>query len=282
MAATRGKKLKDATLLSLKTKRGEAGSLLAGAEARRRGAKGELTALRKEQELPSTTVATVPDPLDLVDGAVGGMEASCLPVALGENDLRVTAASPTRVVVGISNQEMHRPESGQQQTLSPLETEALVALECNRRKFRMSELRMRANDWRGSASLLAASDVSLDKLVCSPLFGSLPDSMRVELEKASLQNTLQRLMSKCKLGDWLDSDELFDRASSFNNTITATERTRLTVLKARRCLYLMDYGECIRLCNEAKTEERRTGLGNQSGYLDSLLKNCLEAQRAGV
>ena len=238
-----------------------------------------MAALQKEQASPRTTVASVPVPLDLVEGAVGGVEASYLPVALGDNDLRVTAASPTRVVVGISNQETTRPE---QQSLSPLETQALVALECNRRKFKMSELRMRANDWRGSASLLATSDISLDQLVCHPLFGSLPDSMRVELEKASLQNTLQRLMSNYKLGDWSDSDELFDRASSFNNTIQATERTRLTVLRARRCLFREDYGECIRLCNQARTEERRTGLGNQSGYLDSLLRNCLEAQRAGM
>ena len=34
LAATRGNRLKDTTLQSLKTKRGEAGSLLAGAEAR--------------------------------------------------------------------------------------------------------------------------------------------------------------------------------------------------------------------------------------------------------
>ena len=138
-----------------------------------------------------TTVAPVPAPLTLVEGAVGGVEASHLPetVALGVNlrdNLRVTAASPTQVVVGTRNQETAR--SGQ--SLSPLETQALVSLEMNRRAFRSSELRMRANDWRGSASLLATSDISLDQMVCHPLFRSLSDSMRVELEKASLQNTL--------------------------------------------------------------------------------------------
>ena len=245
---------------------------------RKRGTKAEIAVLLHEQASQRTTVASVPVPLDLVEGAVGGVEASHLPVALGVLNLRVTAVSPTRVVVDTSNQESARPE----QSLSPLETQALVSLECNKRAFMKSELRMRANDWRGSASLLAASDISLDQLVCHPLFGSLPDSMRVELEKASLQNTLQRLMSCFKLGDWSDSDELFDRATSFNNTIQATERTRLTVLKARRCLFREEYGECIRLCNHAKIEERRTGLGNQYGYLDTILRNCLEAQRVGL
>ena len=272
--------MKDATLQSLRTKREEAGSLLAGAEARKRGTMTEIKALRLEQASLRTTVASVPVPVFLGEGAVGGVEASHLPepVALGILNLRVTTASPTQEVVGTSNQENARPE----QSLSPLETQALVSLECNRRAFRMSELRMRANDWRGSASLLATSDGSLDQLVCHPLFGSLPDSMRVELEKASLQNTLQRLMSCFKLGDWSGSDELFDRATSFDNTIQATERVRLTVLRARRCLFREEYGECIRLCNHAKTQERRTGLGNQSGYLDSILRNCLEAQRVGL
>ena len=42
LAATRGKKMKDTTLLSLQTKREEAGSLLASAEARRRGDQGRV------------------------------------------------------------------------------------------------------------------------------------------------------------------------------------------------------------------------------------------------
>ena len=49
LRATRMKRTKDTTLLSLKTKREEAGSLLAGAEARERGTKAEITALHLEQ-----------------------------------------------------------------------------------------------------------------------------------------------------------------------------------------------------------------------------------------
>ena len=124
----------------------------------------------------------------------------------------------------------------------------------NRRAFKSAELRMRANNWRGSARLLANSDNSLDKLVCHPLFGSLPASMRVELEKAILRNALQRLMSCNKLGDWSGSNGLFDRATSFNNTIQATEKVRVIVLRARRCLIMEDYGECIRLCREGKEQ----------------------------
>ena len=283
LASTREKKTKDNTLLSLQTQKVEAGNILASAEARRRGTKAEITRLLTDQVPQRTTVVPVTDPLTLVEGAVGGEEASHLPatVALGvdlRDNLRVTAASPTPVVVGTSIQET----AGPGQSLSPLETQALVSLEMNRRAFRSAELRMRANDWRGSARLLATSDTSLDQFVCHPLFGSLPDSMRVELEKASLQNTLQRLMSCNKLGDWSGSNGLFDRATSFSNTIQATEKVRVIVLRARRCLFMEDYGECIRLCREGKSQENRVGSGNQSGYLDSILKNCLEAQRVGL
>ena len=43
---------------------------------------------------------------------------------------------------------------------------------------------------------------------------------------------------------------MFDRATSFNNTIQATERVRVTVLRARRCIFGEDYRECICLCNQ--------------------------------
>ena len=71
-------------------------------------------------------------------------------------------------------------------------------------------------------------------------------------------------MSCNKLGDLSGSDDLFDRATSFDNTIQATERVRVKVLRARRCLFREDYGECIRLCNHGKTQERRLGSGNPS------------------
>ena len=216
----------------------------------------------------------VSDPLILVEEAVGGVEASLLPATVALGSLRVTAASPTNAVVVDTSVETARPG----ESLSGMETDALVSLEMDMRAFQNVELRMQANDWRGSASLLAASDNSLDKLVCNRLFGSLPASMRAELEKASLQNTLQRLMSCNKLGDWSGSQGLFDRATSFSS-IQATEKVRLLVLRARRLLFMGDYGECIRLCREGKHLESRLGSGNQSGYLDSIIKSCLEAQR---
>ena len=83
--------------------------------------------------------------------------------------------------------------------------------------------------------MLAESDRVLDQLVCSRLFSTLPAAMRAELEKASLKNTLQRLMSCNKLGDWSGSDRLFERAHSFTS-IQMTLRVRLLVLKARRML----------------------------------------------
>ena len=220
-------------------------------------------------------------PRDLVEGALGEVEASLLPATVAlesalRESLRVTAASPTPVVVDTSVETARPGES-----LSQLETEALVALEMNRRAFRNAELRMQANNWRGSASLLAASDSSLDRLVCSRLFSSLPASMRAELEKASLQNTLQRLMSCNKLGDWSGSNSLFDRATSYSS-IQATERVRLLVLRARRLLFMGDYGACILFCREGKQQESRLGSGNQSGYLDSILKSCLEAHIASL
>ena len=69
---------------------------------RKRGTKAEITALRLEQASLRTTVASVPVPLALVEGAEGGVEA------LGILNLRVTAASPTQEVVGTSNQENAR------------------------------------------------------------------------------------------------------------------------------------------------------------------------------
>ena len=83
---------------------------------RRRGIKAEITALLLEQVPQRTTVVPVTDPLTLVEGAVGGEEASHLPatVALGDA-LRVTAASPTPVVVDTSMETARPGES-----LSPL------------------------------------------------------------------------------------------------------------------------------------------------------------------
>ena len=58
---------------------------------RKRGTKAEITALRLEQASLRTTVASVPVPLTLVEGAVGGVEASHLPepVDVGILNLRV-------------------------------------------------------------------------------------------------------------------------------------------------------------------------------------------------
>ena len=109
---------------------------------RKRGIKAQIKALRLEQVPPRTTVVPVTAPLLLVEGAVGGVEASLLPetVALGSTlreSLRVTAASPTPVVVDTSVETARPGES-----LSPLETEALVAVEMNRRAFKSAELRI--------------------------------------------------------------------------------------------------------------------------------------------
>ena len=79
----------------------------------------------------------VSDPLLLVEGAVGGVEASLLPATVALGSLRVTAASPTPVVVETSVETARPGES-----LSPLETEALVAVEMNRRAFKSAELRI--------------------------------------------------------------------------------------------------------------------------------------------
>ena len=86
-------------------------------------------------------------------------------------------------------------------------------------------------------------------------------------------------MSCHKLGDWSGSNSLFDRATSYSS-LQATERVRLLVLRARRLLFMGDYGACILLCREGKQQESQLGSGNQSGYLDNILKSCLEAQRA--
>ena len=70
----------------------------------------------------------------------------------------------------------------------------------------------------------------------------------------------------------MTSDRLFERAHSFTN-IQMKLHVRLLVLKARRMLYIL-------LCKEGKRLEGQLGSGNQSGYLDTIIKSCLAGQRA--
>ena len=111
------------------------------------------------------------------------------------------------------------------------------------------------------------------------LCAALLAAMRIQLEVATLNNPIQRLMNCNKLGDWTGSDGLFERAEAFSS-IPMRLRVRLLVMRARRLLFRGDYGAAITLCKEGKRMENLLGTGNKRGYMDNIIRSCIAGQRA--